>query len=131
MADIPDEVVEDAERLTRLAREAVDDAEAAAYRADRDDRLADHGYVARVRETDASTTLVLYPDDWIDDEGLVRVDDVEDTSRAVEVLLDGTPDDEEWATVEEHNSALVEAVGAVVHGRPVAGQRALGQDAGT
>ncbi|WP_435063605.1 DUF7108 family protein [Halobaculum sp. EA56] len=112
--ELPRSTVEAAERLTRLAREAVDDAEADAYRADRADRLDEHGFTARVREDD--DTLVLHPDEWLED-GTVRVDRIEDTDRAVEVSLSGAGDPDDWAAVEEHNAALVEAV-AEEHGEP-------------
>lgn len=109
MADLPADAVEDAERLTRLAREAIDDAEAAAYRARRDDLLAEHGYACRVREEERGETLVCYPADWLVD-GVVDFDRVEDVSDAVEVSLSGPGDAEDWATVEAHNRALVDAV---------------------
>ena len=53
MADdesLPEAVVTRALALTRRIREAVDDDERAAYRGERDDLLADHGYAPRVRE---------------------------------------------------------------------------------
>jgi hypothetical protein len=103
---LPADVVDAAERLTRLAREAVDDDEREAYLADRDRRLADHGYAARVREAD--DTLVLHPAEWTED-GTVRLDRVDDTDRAAEVSLSG-PGGDDWATVEAHNAELVAAV---------------------
>ncbi|WP_277554271.1 DUF7108 family protein [Halobaculum limi] len=105
--EVPRDTVEAAERLTRLAREAVDDAEATAYREDRADRLADHDFTARVREDD--DTLVLYPSEWIED-GTVQIDRIEDTDRAVEVSLSGAADPDDWAAIEEHNATLVETV---------------------
>lgn len=119
--DVPVDVVAEAERLTRLARDADrhDDGtgalgetpdgpdEAAAYRARRDDLLAAHGYACRVREDDG--TLVLHPAEWVED-GEIRVDRIDDTDRAVEVSLSGTGTDEEWADVESHNASLVSAV---------------------
>jgi hypothetical protein len=106
--DLPVDAVEEAERLTRLARDAVDDAEASAYRERRDDLLAEHGYVARVREDD--DTLVCYPEDWLDDDGLVRVDDVEDTGRATEVSLAGPGEQGDYESAAEHNDALAARV---------------------
>lgn len=105
--ELPRPTVEAAERLTRLAREAVDDAEATAYREDRADRLADHEFTARVREDD--DTLVLYPCEWLED-GTVQIDRIDDTDRAVEVSLSGAANPDDWAAVEEHNAALVESV---------------------
>ncbi|WP_435361307.1 DUF7108 domain-containing protein [Haloarchaeobius sp. DFWS5] len=108
-SELPTEVVDAAERLTRLATEAVDESEADAYRERRDDLLADHEFVARVRDDDASETLVLHPDEWVGD-GVIRTDRIEDTDRAVEVHLSGPGDAEEWQDVDDHNRALVESV---------------------
>ena len=102
----PEAVVDDAERLTRLARQAPDGAEADAYRADRADTLEAHNYTARLREDD--DTLVLYPTEWIED-GTVQLNRIDDTDRAVEISLSGSGNDT-WATVEAHNAALVDAV---------------------
>ncbi|WP_135827981.1 DUF7108 family protein [Halorussus halobius] len=107
--DLPEAVVERAERLTRLAREAVDDAEAEAYREERADLLADHDFTARVRADDAGETLVVHPDDWVDGD-MIRPERVEDTSRAVEVSLSGPGEPEEWVAVEEHNRRVVARV---------------------
>jgi hypothetical protein len=107
--ELPEETVEQAERLTRLAREAVDDAEAAAYREERADLLADRGFTARVREDDAGETLVLHPDEWTED-GVIRTDRIEDTSRAVEVSLSGPGDPDEWDAVDERNREVVARV---------------------
>jgi hypothetical protein len=113
--------VEEAERLTRLARDAVDGDEAAAYRDRRATLLAARGYTARRRSEDRGETLVLHPAEWVED-GVVRVERVDDVSRAVEVPLDGTGDPESWDDVEAHNRALAEAVEAE-HG-PVHGANA-------
>jgi hypothetical protein len=62
--------------------------------------------------------LVLHPTEWIVD-GVVRVERVEDVSRAVEVALDGAGDPDEWDEVEAHNRTLaaeVEAEHGPVHG---------------
>mgnify|MGYP000566125820 FL=1 len=107
--ELPEAVVEEADRLTRLAEEAaVDDAEAA-YRERRDDLVEDHDFVARVREED--DTLVLYPEEWIKD-GVVQFDEIEDTDRAAEVSLSGPDLGADWEAVEEANQAIVEAVEA-------------------
>jgi len=100
MTELPREVVDTAERLTRLARRAVDDAEAAAYERDREERLAEYGFTARVRESD--DTLVCHPAEWLEG-GTVR-------DRAVEVSLSGSGDPESWDAVEAHNAEVVEAV---------------------
>jgi hypothetical protein len=106
-SELPRDVREEAERLTRLARRATDDAEAAAYERDRDRRLSEHGFTARVREAD--DTLVLHPSAWLDGD-TARVDRIEDTDRAVEIPLSGGGDAEGWDSVETHNAAVVEAV---------------------
>lgn len=110
--DIPESAVDEAERLTRLARQAVDDDEAAASRDRRAALVTDHGYRVRVRAAD--DTLVLYPEEWLAD-GTVQVDRIEDTDRAVEVSLSGPGDPERWEDVEARNAALVDRV-AEAHG---------------
>ena len=120
MADeegLPDDVTARARTLTRRIREAVDDEERAAYREERAGLLAEHGYVSRVREDDTGETLVLYPEEWVDD-GVVQVDRIEDTDRAVERSLSGVGS-ADWETVEAHNRAVAERVRAEhgeVHG---------------
>ncbi|WP_166035542.1 DUF7108 family protein [Halorussus pelagicus] len=116
--ELPRETVERAERLTRLARDAVDDAEAEAYREERSELLDDHEFRARVREEDPGETLVLHPDEWLED-GLIRTERIEDTDRAVEISLSGPGDPDEWESVEQHNrdiAARVREVHGDVHG---------------
>ncbi|MEZ3163639.1 hypothetical protein ABNG03_07595 [Halorubrum sp. RMP-47] len=122
--DVPAEAVDEAERLTRLAREAesaepTPEIEAAAeqYRERRDALAAEYGYTVRVRDED--DTLVLYPDEWMDD-GTVQLDRVEDTERAVEVSLSGPGDADRYREVAAYNEAVAEAVAereADVHAR--------------
>jgi len=112
MSELPSDAVDDAERLTELARQVGDEAEAAAYRQRRAETLAEHGFVARVRDEDE--TLVCYPEEWIDD-GTVVLDRIEDTDRAVERSLGAAHDEGAWDEIEAHNAALVEAV-EVAHG---------------
>jgi len=117
MSELPQDAVEAAERLTKLARQVGDDSEAAAYRQRRDETLADHGYTARIRDEDE--TLVLYPEAWIED-GTVVLDRIQDTDRAVEVPLSTDSGEGSWADIEAHNAALVEAVAAEygeIHGK--------------
>ena len=107
--DVPVEAVEEAERLTRLAREAIDEEAARAYRTRRD-RLADeHDYTTRLREDD--DTLVLYPEEWVDD-GTVQFDRIEDTDRAVEASLSGPGDPDRFREIAAYNDAVVGAVEA-------------------
>ena len=111
MADdesLPEAVVTRALALTRRMREAVDDDERAAYREERDDLLADHGYAPRVREDGAGETLVLYPEEWVED-GVVQVDRIDDVDRGVERSLSGVGGDD-WAAVETHNRTVAERV---------------------
>ena len=122
--DVPAEAVDEAERLTRLAREAesaepTPEIEEAAdqYRERRDALAAEYGYTARVRDEDDA--LVLYPDEWMDD-GTVQLDRVEDTDRAVEVSLSGPGDADRYREVAAYNEAVAEAVDereAEVHAR--------------
>ncbi|MFB6177585.1 MAG: rnhA operon protein [Halobaculum sp.] len=106
--ELPHQLVEETRRLTRLARRVGDEQEADAYREGRDERLADHGFTSRLRADD--DTLVLYPEEWIED-GTVQFERVEDTDRAYELTLSGPGDPDEWERVEEHNAELVAAVG--------------------
>jgi len=115
--ELPAGVIDEAERLTRRAREAVDPNEAAAYRERRGSLLADHGFRARIRE-EGRDTLVLYPDEWVED-GTVQPDRIEDIDRGVERPLEGPGEADEWEVIEDHNRELAEAVAAdngPVHG---------------
>ncbi|MFC5133164.1 MULTISPECIES: DUF7108 domain-containing protein [Haloferacaceae] len=105
--DVPVEVVDEAERLTRLAREAVDPAAAEGYRDRRDDLVTDHEYTPRLREED--DTLVLYPEEWMES-GTVQLDRIEDTDRAVEVSLSGPGDADRYREVAGYNDAVADAV---------------------
>jgi len=105
---VPEETKARAEQLTRRARTAVDEREAAAYREERERLLAEHGYTARVREEDRAV-LVLYPAEWVEN-GTVQLDRVDDVDRGVEVPLEGPGEDAAWETVAEHNREVVEAV---------------------
>jgi len=111
VSELPEEVTAEAKRLTRLARDAVDPDEAAAYERDRDSLLAEHGFEARFRPDDG--VLAIYPAEWVED-GVVRPERVDDVDRGVEIPLEGGGG-EGWESVEEHNAALVEAV-AEAHG---------------
>ena len=118
--DIPEDAVAEAERLTRLARAAEEReaatgaefgedvlAEAAAYREQREELVADHDYECRIREED--DTLVLYPEEWLDD-GVVQFDRIEETDRAVELQLSGAGDPERWQEIAEYNDSLAATV---------------------
>ena len=109
-AELPASVVEEAERLTRRARDAVDPNEAAAYRARRDELLAEHDFTARIREED-DAVLVLHPDEWVVD-GTVRPERIEDIDRGIERPLEGTADPDDWEGVAERNRALAADVEA-------------------
>lgn len=134
----PGAVVDEALRLTRLARGTTGE-ERAAYRRRRSDLLAEHEYVARVREADegrrtrggtdpagpgawtsggrAVDVLVVYPSGWIEN-GTVCVERIDDLSRAVERPLDHATS-EDWESVETHNreiAARVQREHGTVHG---------------
>jgi len=116
---VPDDVIDEVERLTRLARDALDDAEARAYRDDRDARLAEYDYTARVREDDTRDVLVCHPVEWVED-GQIRPERIEDTDRGIERPLSGPGGGADWDVVAEHNDELVDAVTdeeGEVHGR--------------
>ncbi|WP_101296275.1 DUF7108 family protein [Halegenticoccus soli] len=116
MAELPPDVIEEAERLTRLARSAVDGNERDAYESRRSDLLEEHGYAARIRPED--DVLVLHPSEWVVD-GTIRVDRIDDTDRAVERPLSASGDEDDWEAVEAHNAAIVAEIAAAhgdVHG---------------
>ena len=104
----PDAVVAEAERLTHLAREAVDEAEAAAYREAREELLADQDYTARVREEDRDV-LVLHPEEWVED-GTVYPERIDDIDRGIERALDGVGLFDDWDAVAAHNDDLATQV---------------------
>ncbi|WP_435195717.1 DUF7108 family protein [Natronomonas sp. EA1] len=116
---IPDDVLQEAERLTRLAREAVDENETAAHERRRAAILDEHGYTARVREDGVSAILVLHPSEWVED-GVIQPSRIDDIDRGIELPLEGPATDADWEEVEEHNRALAEEITAEhgeVHGR--------------
>lgn len=108
-SELPEDVQQEAARLTRLARDAIDPNEREAYISARDDAITEYGFVARVREDDV---LVLYPTDWLDEDGTVDVNRIEDVDRGIECPLSGTGTESAWPEVEAHNAALVEEVEA-------------------
>ncbi|MFB6124737.1 MAG: rnhA operon protein [Halanaeroarchaeum sp.] len=110
MPDLPEDAVEEATRLTRLAGDAVDETEASAYRERRDSLLAEYGYEARVREEDDGETLVCYPSEWLDGDGTVDFDAVDDLDRGVERRLSGRGAQGDWASANEHNREIVATV---------------------
>lgn len=105
--ELPEAAAEEAERLTRLAREAIETAEREAYLEEREQLLAEYGFTARIREED--DTLVLHPEEWVED-GTIYPSRIDDTDRAVEISLSGPGDPEEWDDIEEHNAAIVDQV---------------------
>ncbi|TYL36249.1 hypothetical protein CV102_23495 [Natronococcus pandeyae] len=115
--ELPDEVVDEAERRTRLARTATDENERAVHLDRRSQLLEEYEFTARVREDD-DATLVLHPAEWNAD-GVIRTDRIEDISRAVEIPLEGAEDPDDWNAVDEHNRELAAEVRAAhgdVHG---------------
>lgn len=109
MADLPDDLLAEVETLTRQARRANDDDEAAAYRGRRDDLLAEHDFVARIREEETRDVLVCHPTEWLED-GVVRTDRIDEVDRAAEIPLSGPGDPDEWDAVDDHNKAVAAAV---------------------
>ncbi|OVE83255.1 DUF7108 family protein [Natronolimnobius baerhuensis] len=109
--ELPDDIVEDAERLTHLEREAHDPDEATAYADHREDLLEEHDFTSRIRDDDGDDVLVLHPEEWHDAaEGVIRTDRIDDISRAVEIQLEGAEDPDDWDAVETHNRDLAERV---------------------
>ncbi|WP_247001213.1 DUF7108 family protein [Halosolutus gelatinilyticus] len=106
--ELPADVIDEAERLTRLKRQAIDPDERAAYDERRERLLADHDFTARVRD-EGDATLVLHPEEWHEN-GVVRTDRINDLSRAVEIRLEGAADPDDWDAVDEANRRLVDEV---------------------
>ncbi|MFP8953948.1 rnhA operon protein [Natrialbaceae archaeon A-arb3/5] len=106
--ELPDNVVEEAERLTRLERSSTDENEATAHDDRRERLLSRHEFTSRIRD-DGDAVLVLHPTEWTED-GVIRTERIEDISRAVEIPLEGTGDPDDWETVDERNRELVERV---------------------
>ncbi len=113
---LPESAADEAERLTRLAREATDPDEAEAYRSERDSLLCEHGFAARVREDDDGDTLVCYPSEWLSD-GTIQVGAIDDVSRGIEISLSGTDSGDDWEHVDAHNREVAATV-AQRHGEP-------------
>ena len=114
MTELPTETADEAERLTRLARAAIDESERQAYLDDREELLGEHGFTARVREDDTGEILVCHPSEWVEG-GTIRTERIEDTDRAVERRLTGSGDPDDWETVAAHNEAIADQV-ADTHG---------------
>lgn len=106
---LPTDVIDRATTLTRRARGAVDGNEQRAYLEERDTLLDEHGYTARIRDGDTGETLVLYPEEWVED-GTVRFDRIEDTARAVERPISGPGSDADWDDIARHNRAIAARV---------------------
>jgi hypothetical protein len=87
--------VDEAARLTRVALSGNDDA-----REERNDLVSERGYDARLRD---DGVLVLYPADWIDEDGVVDMEAF-DADEAYEVPLDGGGFDD----AREKNEALLD-----------------------
>ena len=129
---IPESALDEAVRLTKLARlvggsDDLDDApprgmvesaqptgsggsDPETIRRQRDELLAQFGYIARVREEDEGEVLVCYPDAWMDDQGVVHPDSIDDTSDAIEVQLSGRGEQGDFDTAAAANREIVETV---------------------
>jgi hypothetical protein len=113
---LPESVVDEAERLERLARRVSDEAEAATYRERRSELVAAYGFESRIREDDDGDVLVCHPAEWLED-GTVRTERIDDVARGVEVPLSGAGSPEDWDATEDANRALAEEV-AEAQGEP-------------
>lgn len=108
--ELPADVVDEAERLTRIARETPDENEAQARREWRASLLENYDFTARVREDD-DAVLVLHPEEWHDAEaGVIRTERIDDLSRAIEVPLEGASDPDDWEAIDAHNRDIVARV---------------------
>jgi len=115
--ELPERIIDEAERLTRRIRESPSSDEAEMYLRARRKLLSSYGFTARVRD-EGRAVLVLYPNEWVED-GTVQLDRVENVDRGIERPLEGVGEQESWEAIEAHNRALADAVAAEygsVHG---------------
>jgi len=117
--ELPDSAIEEAERLTRLARRVPDDAEAESYRDRRAELLAEYEYAAVIREEsdESAPTLVCHPIEWRDEQGAIDPAQIDEIDRAADVDLGTADDPEAWDAVAERNDSVVERV-RETHGDP-------------
>jgi hypothetical protein len=52
----------------------------------------------------------LYPEEWLDETGMARIAEIEDTGRAVERQLEGPGNPDDWDAVATHNEEIASAV---------------------
>lgn len=116
--ELPPAVINEAVRLTRLARRAraqdgFDDPQGGEapeqYRDERDTLLESYDYRANVREDDRGATLVCYPAEWLS-ENQVDKSAIEDMERAVERRVEGAGEPGTWEPVSAHNEAIADRV---------------------
>jgi hypothetical protein len=119
--DLPPSVIDEAVRLTRLARRAQEQppdgdradrasgAEPDQYRDERDTLLDSYDYRANVREDDRGATLVCFPAEWLA-EDQVDMSAIEDMDRAVERRVEGAGEAGTWEPVSAHNEAIADRV---------------------
>lgn len=107
-AGLPTAVAERITELTRRSRAALDDGEA--YETRRETLLSEYGYRMRVREDDTREVVVCHPEEWVDEEGRIRIGQIEDTDRAVEIPLSGPGEADDWETIETHNRTLADRI---------------------
>ncbi|MFB6198554.1 MAG: rnhA operon protein, partial [Halobacteriaceae archaeon] len=105
--DIPPEDVDKIVRLTKLSLRATDPDEAEAYREHRDSIAEDHEYLVRLRDGD---TVICHPEEWLDDEGKIKMNAIDDTDRAIEREFDTGRADESWERIDSHNKDIARRV---------------------
>lgn len=110
MTDLPTSVLDEATRLTKLARAVPDPDEQRAYLDRRESLLNEYNMIARVREEAEGAVLVCYPQQWVDDDGVVRPGEIEDTDQAIERRLAGRGEQGDFRDAEAHNRRVVEQV---------------------
>ena len=110
--ELPSAVVDRAVALTRSARRAGEAGTAAAFERTRDRLLGSFGFEARVRGSGDEAVLVCYPAEWLDD-GVARIDRIEDRSRAIERPLSPAAADAGFDAVDAHNRGVVATVESV------------------
>lgn len=105
-----DDIVKRIWELTRRLDGAVDEQTKETIKQQRTRLLESASLQARVRSDPDGEVLVLYPEDWIEDDGTVDPDRITDPDEAIELPLDPEQQEDDWAEIHEHNRRVASAV---------------------
>lgn len=99
---LPDDVIDKVVYMTKRSRDE------SSLVDKRDEILRQYDYRARVRDED--DVLILYPEDWINENKNVDPKDIESIDSAFEIPLSGSRDNADWDEVERINSNIVDSI---------------------